>query len=149
MRALLQCASRGGPTFRPMRGDIDDPAVRCLSGVGRSLQACCAARGRSVIYFMVVSPIARSLGRQWPPMKLHWNFGPHHLPQSTSGYSPQSDCSGYAFFMTRRHSDAASFEVLGKASSLHDDAHDYLDCRSVVKRQFRFGFRRIGADGRS
>ena len=45
--------------------------------------------------------------------KLHWNVGPHHFLQSTSGYSPQSDCSGDAFFMTRRHSDTASFEVIG------------------------------------
>jgi hypothetical protein len=49
-------------------------------------------------------------------LKLHWNVGPHHFLQSTSGYSPQSDCSGDAFFMTRRHSDAASFEVIGLVS---------------------------------
>lgn len=40
-------------------------------------------------------------------------------------------------------SDAASFEVIGQASSLHDDVHDYLDCRSVVKRQFPSGFRHV------
>lgn len=39
-------------------------------------------------------------------------------------------------------------QVLGKASNLHDDVTDCLDCRSVVKRQFRFGSRRISAGGR-
>lgn len=39
MRALFRCAARGGPTFRPMRGDIDGPTVRCLPDDGRRLQA--------------------------------------------------------------------------------------------------------------
>ncbi len=29
--------------FRPMRGDIDATTCRCLSGLGRSFQACCAS----------------------------------------------------------------------------------------------------------
>jgi hypothetical protein len=88
--------------------------------VGQSAQGCSASgyccSATAGYSFMAVSPVVRSLGRQWPPLKLHWNVGPHHFLQSTSGYSPQSDCSGDAFFMTRRHSDAASFEVIGLES---------------------------------
>jgi len=67
-----------------------------------------------MVYFMMVILL---LLAHWAGsghlLKLHWNVGPHHFLQSTSGYSPHSDCSGDAFFMTRRHSDAASFEVSG------------------------------------
>jgi hypothetical protein len=70
VRPLIRRLAWGGPTFRPMRGDIDGPAVRCLLGTGRRLQAYGATRDRSVSYFMGVSPIVRSLGRQWPPIEM-------------------------------------------------------------------------------
>lgn len=57
-----------GPALRLMRGHIVGPARRCLSGVGRSLQAYCASRGVALAYFMAQSSVARSLGRQWPPV---------------------------------------------------------------------------------
>jgi len=59
----------GWPTFRPMRGDIDGLAVRCLLGIGRSLQAFCDAQVNRLAYFMAQSPVARSLGRQWLPVE--------------------------------------------------------------------------------
>lgn len=45
--------------------------------------------------------------------------------------------------ITLRCGLAMGCQVIGKASSPHDDATDYLDCRSVVKRQFRSGFRHV------
>lgn len=49
VRPLVLRLAWGGPTYWPMRGDIDGPAVRCLLGTGRRLQAYGATRGGSVI----------------------------------------------------------------------------------------------------
>lgn len=38
-----------GPARRLMRGHIVGPACRCLSGIGRSLQACCASRANRLV----------------------------------------------------------------------------------------------------
>ncbi len=53
-----------GPARRLMRGHIAGPACRCLSGIGRSLQAYCASRGVALIYFMAQSSGDRALEEQ-------------------------------------------------------------------------------------
>ena len=58
-----------GPTFRLMRGDIDDPAFRCLLGCWAKPSGLLRRAGESLIYFMAVSPVVRSLGRQWLPIE--------------------------------------------------------------------------------
>lgn len=59
----------GRPTFRLMRGDIDVPAFRCLLGCWAKPSGLLRHAGESLIYFMAVSPVFRSLGRQWPPIE--------------------------------------------------------------------------------
>jgi hypothetical protein len=58
-----------GPTFRLMRGHILGPAVRCLSGCWAQPSGLLRHAGGSFSYFMAVSPVVRSLGRQWPPIE--------------------------------------------------------------------------------
>jgi len=59
----------GGPTIWPMRGDIDGPTFRCLSWLRAQPSGLLWLTGESSGYFMTKSPIARSLGRQWPPIE--------------------------------------------------------------------------------
>jgi hypothetical protein len=58
-----------GPTLRLMRGHIVGPTVRCLYGCWAQPSGLLRHAGKSLIYFMAVAPIARSLGRQWPPIE--------------------------------------------------------------------------------
>ena len=103
----------GGPTFRLMRGHIVGPAFRCLSGCRAQPSGLLRHAGGSLIYFMAITPVVRSLGRQWPPIEaaLECRSWPRCL--TTSARSHTNSWPGSAFFMGRRHSDAASFEVIG------------------------------------
>ena len=73
----------GLPVTRPMRGDIDDTSVRCLYGCWAQTSGLLRHAGESLTYFMVVAPIVRSLGRQWPPMEMGDAEG-RTLPQLSS-----------------------------------------------------------------
>jgi len=66
-----QCPSSLGWAycFQLMRGDILGPTVRCLYECWAKPSGLLRHAGEAVVYFMAVTPIARSLGRQWPPIE--------------------------------------------------------------------------------
>ena len=59
----------GLPEFQLMRGHIVGPAVRCLYECWAQPSGLLRHAGESLIYFMAVSPVVRSLGRQWLPIE--------------------------------------------------------------------------------
>ena len=60
----------GLPEFRLMRGHIVGPAVCCLYECWAQPSGLLRHAGGSFVYFMAVTPFVRSLGRQWPPMRM-------------------------------------------------------------------------------
>lgn len=52
-----------------MRGDIVSPAFRCLLVCWAKPSGLLRHAGESLIYFMAVSPVVRSLERQWLPIE--------------------------------------------------------------------------------
>ncbi|VVN67827.1 hypothetical protein PS726_00209 [Pseudomonas fluorescens] len=72
----------GLPVARLVRGDTVGPDVRCLYECWAQPSGLLRHAGESVIYFMVQSPIARSLGRQWPPIEWGECRGPRCAVQN-------------------------------------------------------------------
>ncbi|CAI8710175.1 hypothetical protein EMIT0P291_110051 [Pseudomonas sp. IT-P291] len=72
----VRCRSVGSTGPRLMRGHILGPAFRCLSGVGRSLQACRATRVNRLLVHGCQSSVLGELnnagGRYMPEIRPHW-----------------------------------------------------------------------------
>lgn len=98
----------GLPVARPMRGDIDDTSVRCLYGCWVQPSGFLRHAGESLTYFMVVAPIVRSLGRQWPPIEAALECRSTPFDAIDVRVFATIRLLWKCFFMTRRHSDTAS-----------------------------------------
>lgn len=129
------------PGIHCFRGRPPKPCAALPGLRMAALFICFAALMQGAAFAVCTHPHRGVIYRHRYPLALAVALRFTGLTASTSLNAQDAD--GSCRQITLRCGLAMGCQVIGKASSPHDDATDYLDCRSVVKRQFRSDFRHV------